>query len=135
MRVRSNWVTICKRADGFVRAEAYRAVDSKKKRTVPFRRFCHEEAYGPLSASDRNLIPIENWKSSVLRHAIFMEMKTTDRTTHNDKQKSDFARVARPSNAFQIVAPHVIHILTYTVRARKPSTFYFCSRSWVCLLY
>jgi len=57
-----------------------------------------------------------------------MEMKTTDRTTYNDKQKSDFARVARPSNAFQIVVPHVIHILTYTARARKLSTFHFCSR-------
>jgi len=67
-------------------------------------------------------------KARYYADAIFMEMKTTNRTTHNDKQKSDFVCVARPSNAFQIVAPHVIHILTYTARARKLSPFYFCSR-------
>lgn len=126
MRVRSNWVTICERADGFVRAEAYRVTDNKKKqkKTIPFRRFCHAEAYGPPSASDRNLIPIENWKSSVLcatqslwRWKLRSEQYAT--TNKNLISPASLGRVTlfKSSRRMSFIFWHILP------RARKLSTF------------
>lgn len=124
MRVRSNWVTIC--ADGFVHAGAYRAVDEKNELFLL-------EGF----VTQRRMVLWARvtgiWFLSKIEKALYYavqslwrwKLRTEQHTTTN---KNLISPTARPSNAFQIVTPHVIHILIYTARTRKFSTFYFCFR-------